>query len=40
MPVVEDGKLAGIIPIGDVVKRRMAEIEREVADIREYISMS
>ncbi len=40
VPVVEDGKLAGIIPIGDVVKRRMAEIEREVADIREYISMS
>jgi CBS domain-containing protein len=40
VPVVEDGKLAGIISIGDVVKRRMAEIEREAAEIREYITMS
>ena len=40
VPVVDDGKLAGIISIGDVVKRRIAEIEREAANIREYISMS
>jgi len=40
LPVVEDGKLAGIISIGDVVKRRIAEMEREAAEIREYITMS
>jgi len=40
VPVIEDGKLAGIISIGDVVKRRIADIEREAADIREYITMS
>ncbi len=40
VPVVEDGKLAGIISIGDVVKRRIAEVEREAAEIREYITMS
>ncbi len=39
-PVVEDGKLVGIISIGDVVKRRIAEIEREAAEIREYITMA
>ncbi len=38
LPVVEDGKLAGIISIGDVVKRRIEDVEREVAQIREYIS--
>ena len=40
LPVVEDGKLAGIISIGDVVKRRIAVMEREAAEIREYITMS
>lgn len=40
VPVVDEGKLAGIISIGDVVKRRIAEIEREAASIREYITMS
>jgi len=29
MPVFEDGKLAGVISIGDVVKARIAEIEME-----------
>ncbi len=40
LPVVEEGKLAGIISIGDVVKRRIAEMEREAAEIREYITMT
>ena len=40
VPVVEDGKLAGIISIGDVVKRRIAEVEREAANIRQYITMT
>lgn len=38
LPVVEDGKLAGIVSIGDVVKRRIEEVEREADQIREYIA--
>jgi CBS domain-containing protein len=38
LPVVEDGKLAGIISIGDVVKRRIEDVEREAEQIREYIA--
>jgi CBS domain-containing protein len=37
VPVVEDGKLAGIISIGDVVKSRLEEMERESDALREYI---
>ena len=33
-----DGKLAGIVSIGDVVKRRIEEVEREADQIREYIA--
>jgi CBS domain-containing protein len=38
LPVVENGRLAGIISIGDVVKRRIEDVEREVEQIREYIA--
>jgi CBS domain-containing protein len=38
LPVVEEGKLAGIVSIGDVVKRRIEEVEREAEQIREYIA--
>ena len=38
LPVVEHGKLAGIVSIGDVVKRRIEEVEREADQIREYIA--
>jgi CBS domain-containing protein len=38
LPVVENGKLAGIISIGDVVKRRIEEVEHEADQIREYIA--
>ncbi len=38
LPVVEDGKLAGIISIGDVVKRRIEDVVREAEQIREYIT--
>jgi CBS domain-containing protein len=37
MPVVEQGKLVGIVSIGDVVKYRVEEIEREAAALRDYI---
>ncbi len=37
-PVVVDGQLAGIISIGDVVKKRLAEMEHEADAMREYIA--
>ncbi|WP_425406038.1 CBS domain-containing protein [Hwanghaeella sp.] len=39
MPVLDDnGKLAGVISIGDVVKRRISQLESETEAMREYIS--
>lgn len=38
LPVERDGKLVGIISIGDVVKRRIADIEQEADQIRAYIA--
>ena len=40
LPVVEQGKLIGIVSIGDVVKNRVEEIEREAAALRDYIQHS
>ena len=37
LPVVEGGKLAGMISIGDVVKFRMEGMQREAEDMRSYI---
>jgi CBS domain-containing protein len=37
MPIIENGKLAGIISIGDVVKHRLAEMELESSALRNYI---
>ncbi len=37
VPVVEQGRLAGIISIGDVVKFRLQEMEHEQAALRDYI---
>jgi CBS domain-containing protein len=38
LPVVNAGKLAGMISIGDVVKLRIESIEREAADMKAYIA--
>ena len=38
MPVEEDGRLVGIISIGDVVKHRVAEIESERLALESYIT--
>jgi len=38
VPVVEDGALAGIISIGDVVNRRLADIEAEQQALKDYIA--
>ncbi|MBZ9937505.1 CBS domain-containing protein [Mesorhizobium sp. BR1-1-16] len=40
LPVVEDGRLAGIISIGDVVKARIEQVEREADEMRAYIAMA
>ena len=38
IPVLKNGKLAGLVSIGDVVKRKIAEAEEEAAALREYIA--
>jgi CBS domain-containing protein len=35
LPVIEDGRLCGIVSIGDVVKNRLDEAEREVSYLRD-----
>jgi CBS domain-containing protein len=37
MPVVEGGAMVGLVSIGDVVKQRVTEIERDSEAIRDYI---
>lgn len=37
MPVMAKGELLGVISIGDVVKQRVEEIERESEAMRDYI---
>ena len=38
VPVIEGGQLAGIVSIGDVVKRRMDELESEQEQLQAYIT--
>jgi CBS domain-containing protein len=38
IPVVEGGRLSGIVSIGDVVKLRLEEVEAETQAIKEYIA--
>ncbi len=38
MPIVENGHLAGIVSIGDVVKRKIEETEQEATALKEYIA--
>mgnify|MGYP001073639332 CR=1 FL=1 len=40
LPVVENGRLAGIVSIGDVVKARIEQVEREADEMRAYIAMA
>ncbi len=37
VPVLEQGRLAGIVSIGDVVKSRLHEMEQETDALRDYI---
>jgi CBS domain-containing protein len=38
VPVLDDGKLIGIVSIGDVVKTRMQELETEHEQLQSYIT--
>lgn len=38
MPVVADGRLVGIVSIGDVVKSRISELETQSEQLTSYIS--
>lgn len=38
LPVVVDGRMVGIVSIGDVVKARIDELERDRVELVEYIS--
>lgn len=38
MPVVADGRIAGIISTGDAVKYRLEQMEQEQSALREYIA--
>lgn len=40
VPVILDGRLDGMVSIGDVVKYRLAELEQESQALREYIAAS
>lgn len=37
LPVVDAGRLIGMISIGDVVKQRLADIEHQASEIRNYL---
>jgi CBS domain-containing protein len=37
VPVVDQGRLTGMVSIGDVVKHRLHEMERDSAAMRDYI---
>jgi CBS domain-containing protein len=38
VPVVEDGVLAGIVSIGDIVKTRIGELEKDRKELVDYIN--
>ena len=40
VPVVENGRVTGLVSIGDVVKHRVAAIEAESKAMRDYIAMA
>ena len=37
LPVVDQGRVIGLVSIGDIVKHRLLEMERESAAMRDYI---
>lgn len=40
LPIIESGRLVGIISIGDVVKKRIDEAEHEAQALRDYVTQA
>lgn len=40
LPVIEDGRVVGIVSIGDLVKHRIEKIEADAAAMRDYIQQA
>ena len=40
LPILDQGRLVGIISIGDVVKKRIDEAEHEAQALREYVTQA
>ncbi len=38
MPVIDDGKLVGVVSIGDVVSARMRQLEKDRGQLEQYIT--
>jgi len=38
LPVLDSGRLVGLVSIGDLVKRRIEEIEQEAEALKDYIT--
>jgi CBS domain-containing protein len=38
LPVIDDGRLIGMVSIGDLVKKRIEDSEREAAELKNYIA--
>ena len=38
MPVIDDGRLAGLVSIGDVVKSRISQLEQDRGQLEQYIT--
>lgn len=38
LPVIEDGRLTGMVSIGDLVKARIAEAEQEAENLRAFVT--
>jgi CBS domain-containing protein len=37
LPVIDQGRLVGLVSIGDIVKHRVDEMERDSVAMRDYI---
>lgn len=40
LPVIDDGALIGIVSIGDIVKKRIDELETETGQLMDYLASS
>ena len=40
LPILDEGRLVGIVSIGDVVKKRIDDAEHEAQALREYVTQA